>query len=275
MSLYSLFHWIAGVKASSRLEDLDGVASTDLDARRIKSNPLVQRIWERKYRGMLEAFERHNRAAGGAWVELGSGGGFFAELAPRVITSDIKPLGYVKLSLDAQALPFRDGSLAGLFAMQVFHHLPDVRRFLGEVRRCLRPGGVLVMEEPNDGWLAHLLFTYLHPEPFDKRAPRWEFPASGPFSSSNQALAYIVFKRDRRLAAEFPELEVVELTADTCLEYLGAGGVVYRQLVPSVLFPCLRMADRVLAPLMPVLGLHQRIVVRRRIAAGAAAGPSA
>ena len=46
-------------------------------------------------------------------------------------------------------LPFADGSLGGVLAILVIQHLPDPTSFVGEIRRCLRPGGHLVLTAPD------------------------------------------------------------------------------------------------------------------------------
>jgi SAM-dependent methyltransferase len=45
-------------------------------------------------------------------------------------------------------LRFADGSLGGVLAILVLQHLPDPAAFLAEIRRCLRPGGHLVLTAP-------------------------------------------------------------------------------------------------------------------------------
>jgi SAM-dependent methyltransferase len=45
-------------------------------------------------------------------------------------------------------LPFADGSLGGVLAILVLQHLPRPATFLAEVRRCLRPGGHLLLTAP-------------------------------------------------------------------------------------------------------------------------------
>ena len=42
-------------------------------------------------------------------------------------------------------LPFADGSLGGVLAILVIQHLPDPASFVTEIRRCLRPGGHLLL----------------------------------------------------------------------------------------------------------------------------------
>src|SRR5271166_6565530 len=56
---------------------------------------------------------------------------------------------------DAAALPFPDGVFSSVIAVLTFHHLKSRElqdRAFSEVRRVLRPGGVLLAMEIPDGW---------------------------------------------------------------------------------------------------------------------------
>ena len=45
--------------------------------------------------------------------------------------------------------PFEDARFAAVFAGEIIEHLVDTRRFLDELHRVLRPGGLLVVATPN------------------------------------------------------------------------------------------------------------------------------
>ena len=85
---------------------------------------------------------------------------------------------------------FADGSVDVIFAMHVVHHIAQPRPFLAELQRVLKPGGALVAVEPFWSPMARLLYTYAHPEAFDRSAETWEFESSGAMSS-NQAMTYL------------------------------------------------------------------------------------
>jgi 2-polyprenyl-3-methyl-5-hydroxy-6-metoxy-1,4-benzoquinol methylase len=46
-------------------------------------------------------------------------------------------------------LPYEEGSFRAVFAGEIIEHLVDTTGFLGEVRRVLAPGGVVVITTPN------------------------------------------------------------------------------------------------------------------------------
>jgi len=52
---------------------------------------------------------------------------------------------------DVAALPFRDGAFDGALCCGALHHVPEWRWALREIHRVLRPGGVLVLQEPGRG----------------------------------------------------------------------------------------------------------------------------
>jgi SAM-dependent methyltransferase len=50
---------------------------------------------------------------------------------------------------DAARLPFAAGCFDGVLAKGVLHHVPDIKATVEEIARVLKPGGVVVLAEPN------------------------------------------------------------------------------------------------------------------------------
>ncbi len=261
--------WLKRVLAepATRGLDLDDPATTELRRHIVRTKPGLRQIYEEWYALLAAALPQ-----GGPALELGSGGGFAAEVIPELITSDVFACPGVQRVIDARELPFAAGELRGIIMTNVFHHVPQPRRLLAEAARCLRPGGALAMIEP---WMtpwSELVYTRLHHEPFEKAAG-WEFPAGGPLSSSNGALPWIVFHRDRAvLAAEYPQLRLESVRPLMPLRYLLAGGVSLRALVPGWTWGLWRGVERALSPCMNWLGLFACIVMRRVPPASSAGG---
>ena len=191
--------------------DLDDPRTTELRRDIVRSKPFLERIYRDWYRSLAGDLP----TGPGDVLEIGSGAGFFREYVPSLITSDLMPVPGVDRVIDAHDLPFAPGALRGIAMTNVFHHLAQPRRFLAEAVRCLRPGGVVTLLEPWVTPWSCFVFQKINDEPFLPDAREWSFESTGPLSSANGALAWIIFHRDRaQFEAEFPQLRDREHSAD-------------------------------------------------------------
>lgn len=233
--------------------------------RMIEEKPLVRRCYELWYRKLLADADSVPGDRDGGVVELGSGQGYVKRIRPSVLTSDVEP-GAADLVIDGRSLPFADGSVRALLLAHVFHHIPDVRRFLGEAVRVLAPGGVIALVDETHTPFARLFFARVHPEPYDDAAG-WEFPEGRSLLASNQALSWIVFRRDRaRFEAEFPALRLEACEYLPWFGYLLSGGVNLRSLVPRPAAPLVALLDRALRPADPLCAIHWHLRIRKQAA---------
>ncbi len=98
----------------------------------------------------------------GILVDLGAGTGFFtaplAALAPetRIYALDVQqemisymeekmPENVVPLLIDGRKIPLEENSVDGLLCINVYHEIPDRPAMLKEIRRILKPDGVLLL----------------------------------------------------------------------------------------------------------------------------------
>jgi len=51
------------------------------------------------------------------------------------------------------AMPFKDGELDNVVAMEILEHIKEVPEALAEIKRTLKPGGILVMSTPDNSFL--------------------------------------------------------------------------------------------------------------------------
>jgi len=201
----------------------------------------------------------------GAILELGSGMGFLKEVLPHALTSDVIPYPGLDGLFDARHLPFAAESLRMICMLDVFHHIPDVGVFLEEVQRCLVPGGRLLMVDQHAGWVSAPILRYFHDEPYDPGTRAWKFESTGPGSGANGALAWLVFRRDRRLfATRFPRLRLDAYRPHTPLRYWLTGGLKTWSLLPGWAFPLATKVDRMLLKISENFGSFVDIELVKR-----------
>ena len=136
--------------------------------RRIRDN--AETVWGwatpagvfRVKRRVNEMLKKIGDSNGAKVLELGCGTGIFTEqLAMRNINItaldiSLDLLGSAKnkqgvskiLAADAESLPFRAGSFDFVVGVSILHHL-DIGKSLREIRRVLKPGGKVILSEPN------------------------------------------------------------------------------------------------------------------------------
>lgn len=196
------------------------------------------------------AYSRLNELVGGAdrdrTIEVGSGLGLARLSGQRWLHSDVSggaPLSLVNM---AQELPYRSECLDALVLKDTWHHIPDIERFLEEAHRVLRPGGLVAVFDPYWGLLARPVYRFLHQEAWDHRTPTWSFPSKNAWDS-NQALTYLMLKRDRALfdarwGSRFTVIEPKPLIGPS---FLLSGGVSRRTVLSGkMLSSLLRWEER-------------------------------
>ncbi|MAS93416.1 MAG: methyltransferase type 11 [Verrucomicrobiales bacterium] len=186
-------------------------------------------------------------------VELGSGMGQAKQFLPDCITTDLFDNDYVDRVESVYDLQFDDGSVDGFFMVDVFHHLRFPSIAFDQMRRCLRPGGRIVLLEPDVSLVGRVVFGMLHPEPLglgEKIDWRKEF-----HSDTNDVESYYAaqgnghrtFVRKENIEKVDP-LTAIHVERITSLSYVGSGGFSGPQLYPQALLPLMRGIDRMLSP---------------------------
>lgn len=202
----------------------------------------------------------------GSRMELGAGVAPMRDTFPDTKATDIVPNPHLDGVADAQNLDVPAGSVRTLYLQNTFHHLPDPEAFFRSSQRALAPGGGIVMLEPHWGPIASLIYPRLFKEEgFDKKQADWITPMDGPILGANQALSYIVLKRDReRYEKLFPDLKLVASgVMPNYMRYVLTGGLNFPQLLPTFLFPAVKGVETVMSPASRVIGLHQWFVIRK------------
>ena len=225
----------------TRAMDLDNAQTTALRKEVLASKPFLQKIYLDWY-ALLSAEVNHLL---GIKVELGSGAGFLKQHIPGLKTSEVFFLPFIDVVLDGMVIPFANNTISAMLMVDVFHHIPNVAKFLSEVERILLTQGRLVLIEPWVSNWSSIVYPRLHHEPYDTAVKHWQFSATGPLSASNQALPWIVFQRDAALFQQkFPSLKICKIQPIMPFRYIFSGGIALRNLMPSWTYRFWRAVDR-------------------------------
>jgi glycosyltransferase involved in cell wall biosynthesis len=144
----------------------NSVAAADYDYRAYDSPVWLQRYWQRtRHRIVLDFVGDREHV-----LDVGCGSSRIALDLPRAVGLDIRQnklrwLSWRRSRLvraSCERLPFADGTFDALIHSQVIEHLPDDPAILGECRRVLRPGGILVLGTPDYGRVLWPVLEWIH-----------------------------------------------------------------------------------------------------------------
>jgi SAM-dependent methyltransferase len=246
------------VKEASTLDDR---SLTLLHKEILLQKGFLRKVYERFYRNLMS-----NIVEPGAktLVELGSGAGFIKQMFPNVQTSDVLDLPGLDKVFDATKMPFDDKTVDGILLIDVLHHIKNVEQFFSESSRILKEQGRVVLIEPANTPWARFIYTRFHHEVFDPGAD-WQVHGERPLLDGNDALAWIIFHRDKELfEKKFPELKIIKTYCHTPLAYLLSGGFTLRQLLPSWSYVIISSVESMFQFAGNLTGMFQTIVLEKR-----------
>lgn len=227
-----------------------------------EKKPVLRAIYAAWYKEIIGALKP------GKTLELGGGSGNFKAHFPEAVTSDLIPLPWLDLVLDAHDLPLRDSSIFNAVLFDVLHHLENPRFFFDEVVRVLRPGGRVLLLEPHISLASYPIYRFFHQEsmdmsqdPFELRYPS---PHRAPFDS-NQALTTLFFFRyKRRFQEMYPSLRLIRRHCLGFFAYPLSGGFDHPSLLPLWALRPVLLMERFLGFLSPILAFRLFVVLEKQ-----------
>jgi ubiquinone/menaquinone biosynthesis C-methylase UbiE len=132
--------------------------AADYDYRAFDSRIWLQRYWQRaRHRIVLGFLDQRDSV-----LDIGCGSSHIILDLPNAVGLDIlqRKLRWLRPRHDrlvrasCDRLPFADESFQAVICSEVIEHVPDTPEVLDEMRRVLKPGGILILGTPDYGrWL--------------------------------------------------------------------------------------------------------------------------
>ncbi|MFL5735010.1 MAG: class I SAM-dependent methyltransferase [Chloroflexia bacterium] len=214
-----------------------------------RRKPILRRIYREQYYSRLLA----QCPPDGSTLEIGSGPGFLAGIAPQVWRTDVLPSPYIHCVADVHRLPFAPDQFDTVIGLDVLHHFNRPINALREVARVLKPGGRLALVEPWITTFSRFVYTYLHQEGCDLTLTPWcdtnQFTDDKLAFDGNAAIPYLLLTRGAgHLSQALPELRLVRLEQFSLVTYLLSLGFKPANLLPPPLYPILYRAEEATRP---------------------------
>ena len=149
------------------------------------------------YKEWYELISQQLSESNGLNLELGCGASFIDKIIESVKKSDVFLNANTDLKINAMEVGLKfENKISNLILVNVFHHISNPELFLMSAEKSLLKGGRIIMVEPSNNIWSRLIYKLVGHEKFDTEQITWEFESNDPLLDSNQALSWIIFKRD-------------------------------------------------------------------------------
>ncbi len=224
----------------------------------IDAKPVLQAMYKNFY-SEIRGFVPKD----GVNVEIGTGHGYTKMFFEKLIQTDRVLTPHIAVCNDAQALPFKDGSLDTIMVFGVLHHIKSPDKFFNEARRVLKKGGKIVMVEPYVSLLSYPIYKLVHHEGLNLGTKTCESEKYH-LLDANIAIPTIFFKKGKKeFEDRYPELKIIYETCHTAFLFFASGGYIHPNLLPGPLLPVLLWVEKMLRPLGKWIGSMMTIVIRK------------
>lgn len=239
----------------------------DIQRKILDEKKMMKNVFKEFY-DLCIKYDKKYFSGDGKRLEIGAGVSFFKEKYTDIISSDIKKTAHLDMVVNAMDMPFENNYLRAVYGINCFHHFPEPDKFFKELERCLDNGGGCILIEPYYGFLASKIYKKLFStETFDKKQNNWNKSDNNIMTGANQALSYIVFKRDKEIFKQkYQNLEIIyQKPLTNYLRYLLSGGLNFKGLCPPLLEPLIRFIEFIILPFAKVFALHHIIVIKKTL----------
>jgi SAM-dependent methyltransferase len=174
-------------------------------------------------------------------------------------------------NVDALATPFADASFDFVISSNMIHHVPQPLQLFAEMRRVLKPGGWLLVQEINASLSMRFVLRLMRHEgyAFDANVfdPSEICTDPNDLWSANCAIPNLLFDDPAKFEQNVPFFRIERSTFSEFFLFLNSGGVIAKTAsvpLPGFALKALAQIDRVLASSLPgVFALQRQIALRK------------
>lgn len=126
-----------------------------------------------------------------------------ADLSHKMLLQAVRKNGLQPVCSPSESLPFPDGIFDRIIMVDALHHIEDVQRTVTEFWRLIKPGGRIVIEEPDIhsvavkfmAFIEKLIFMRSHFLSPEKMADLFSFTEVKPIVHTEENTAWIVINK--------------------------------------------------------------------------------
>ena len=229
-----------------------------------QSKPVLRKIYADFYKLLASQVDQR---ISGKIVELGSGIGNLKMMIPEVVCTDIFDNPWIDQVENAYKLTFDDNSVSNLILFDVLHHLKYPGNAFDEFKRVLAENGRVIIFEPSVSLVGRLVYGVFHHEPLGlKEKITWSISnnsdlTKGEYYAAQGNAHRIFYKNDYK---EFlSDWEIITVKRISSISYILSGGYSKRQMFPGVLFPVLKLVDRLFNTMPPIFSTRMLVVLKK------------
>ncbi len=233
------------------------------------SNNNLKFLLKNRYSWMNEYIKENSKG-----IDIGCGSGIskFYIKSKNFLLTDYSDNDWLDVkNVDALNTPFKDGSFNFIVSSNMIHHIPYPLRFLEEMRRILKPGGLLLIQEINASFFARLILRLMRHEGysfetnvFDKKIICTD---QNDLWSANCAIPNLLFDDEDELNEKASYFQIIKNKHCEFFIFLNSGGVIAKTFyipLPLFLLEIIKFIDDFLTTMFPrIFALQKQIVLKK------------